>query len=375
MRVPFNDLARQTADFAPALEAAFRRVTARGRFLMGPEQQEFEQAFARWCGVERALGVGSGTDALELTFRALQLEPGARVATVANAGMYGATAILAAGLRPVFVEADPLRATMDPAALQAALERGCSAVLATHLYGRLAEIERIVALARAAGVPLIEDCAQAHGAERGGKRAGSWGIAGCFSFYPTKNLGALGDGGAVVTSDGDLAERLWRLRQYGWGKKYVAELRGGRNSRLDELQAAFLLAKLPRLAALNDRRRAIARRYNAAFAGLGPALPPDPGPDDIAHLYVLRTPRRDALQAALEARGVGCDVHYPTPDHRQPAVEQALGRLPAMPLAERCCAESLSLPCFPEMTEAEIEHVVAAVREVAERLDLARPPR
>jgi dTDP-4-amino-4,6-dideoxygalactose transaminase len=221
---------------------------------------------------------------------------------------------------------------MDPGALRAALERGCSAVLATHLYGRLADVERIASRARAAGAPLIEDCAQAHGAERRGKRAGSWGIASCFSFYPTKNLGALGDGGAVVTSDPELADRLWRLRQYGWGRKYFAELRGGRNSRLDELQAAFLLAKLPRLAVLNDKRREIARRYNAAFAGLGLGLPPDPGEDDIAHLYVVRSPRRDALKAALEAAGIGCEVHYPTPDHRQP-------------------------------------HVVVAVREAAERLD------
>ena len=369
MGVPFNDLGRQTAAFAPALEAAYRRVAASGRFLMGAELEAFETAWAEACGARRALGVGNGTDALELALRALELAPGAAVATVANAGMYGATAILAAGLRPVFVEVDPVRATMDPTALQAALERGCSAVLATHLYGRLADMTRIAPLARAAGAPLIEDCAQAHGAARDGRPAGSWGVAGCFSFYPTKNLGGLGDGGAVVTSDEDLAERISRLRQYGWSRKYLAELGGGRNSRLDELQAAFLLAKLPRLPELNERRRAIARAYNAAFAGLDLVPPPDTVPDDAAHLYVLRRARRDSLAAALAARGVATDVHYPVPDHRQPAIERALGRLPALPVTERLCAESLSLPCFPELTDEEVAQVVAAVRAAAEALD------
>lgn len=363
MQVPFNDLARQTAAFAPALDAAHRRVLGRGRFLMGPELAAFESAFAGWCGVRCAVGVANGTDALELALRALDLPPGARVATVANAGMYGAAAILAAGLTPVFVEVEPVRATMDPAALQAVLAQGCAAVLATHLYGRLADMARIVPLCAAAGAPLIEDCAQAHGAARDGRMAGAWGNAGCFSFYPTKNLGALGDGGAVVTSDDALAARLRKLRQYGWGAKYAAELPGGRNSRLDELQAAFLLAKLPQLAAMNERRRAVARAYNAAFAPLGLGLPPDPGADDAAHLYVLRAPRRDALRAALAARGVGTEVHYPIPDHRQPAVRARLGgALPALPATERLCAEALSLPCFAEMTDDEVDFVIEAVR-------------
>jgi dTDP-4-amino-4,6-dideoxygalactose transaminase len=173
----------------------------------------------------------------------------------------------------------------------------------------------------------------------------------------------------VTTSDEAFAARLRRLRQYGWGRKYVAELAGGRNSRLDELQAAFLLAKLPRLDELNERRRAIARRYNAAFAGLGQGLPPEPGPDDVAHLYVLRSGRRDELAAALASKGVATDVHYPVPDHRQPAIEQAMGPQPALAVSERLCAESLSLPCFPELTDAEIAHVIGAVRESAGALD------
>jgi dTDP-4-amino-4,6-dideoxygalactose transaminase len=369
MRVPFNDLARQTAAFAPALEAAFGRVLARGRFLMGPELEAFEAAFAEACGTRRALGVGNGTDALELALRALALEPGARVATVANAGMYGAAAILAAGLTPVFVDVHPDSATMDLDALKAVLERGCSAILVTHLYGRLADMARIAPLAQAGGAALIEDCAQAHGAARDGRQAGSWGVAGCFSFYPTKNLGALGDGGAVVTSDEAFAERLRRLRQYGWGRKYVAELAGGRNSRLDELQAAFLHIKLPRLGELNERRRVVARRYNAAFAGLGLGLPPEPAADDVTHLYVLRSRRRDELAAALAARGVGTETHYPVPDHRQPAIEQAMGPQPALPATEQLCAESLSLPCFPELTDAEVTHVIAAVKAAARALD------
>ena len=369
MRIPFNDLSRRIAADAPALEAAFRRVLASGRFVMGAELEAFEAAFAAACGVPCAVGVGNGTDALELALRALDLPPGAAVATAANAGMYGAAAILAAGLRPVFVEVDSRTATMDPAALGEALERGCAGVIVTHLYGRLADMARLAPLAAVAGVPLIEDCAQAHGATRDGRAAGSWGIAGCFSFYPTKNLGALGDGGCVVAADPDYAERLRRLRQYGWSRKYAADLPGGRNSRLDELQAAFLLARLPHLPALNARRQAIARGYNAAFAELGMDLPPEPGADDVAHLYVVRTPRRDALAAALAARGVATDVHYPVPDHRQPAIERVLGRQPALPVSERLCAESLSLPCFPELTDAEAGQVIAAVRAAWRTLD------
>jgi dTDP-4-amino-4,6-dideoxygalactose transaminase len=218
-------------------------------------------------------------------------------------------------------------------------------------------------LAAAGSVPVVEDCAQAHGARLAGRHAGTWGAAGCFSFYPTKNLGALGDGGALITSDAALAARIRALRQYGWTSRYRSTIPRGRNSRLDELQAAILRAKLPYLDLWNARRRDIARYYGAALAGLDLTVPAACGPDYVAHLYVVRTPRRDALARALSAAGIGSDVHYPVPDHLQ---ESAGAPSAPLPETERCCREVLTLPCFPEMTDEEIARVTAAVRGALE---------
>lgn len=339
-----NDLQRHNQPLAEAVAQATRRVLERGWFVLGPEVEAFEAEFAAYCGVGHCVGVGNGTDALELALRAVGLGPGMRVATVANAGMYSTTAILACGAVPVYVDVDPQTMLIDPSALPPA-----DALIVTHLYGRMADMPRL--MAAAGRMPVIEDCAQAHGAMLDGRRAGSWGAAGCFSFYPTKNLGALGDGGAVVTNDAAIDRRVRALRQYGWTSKYTAEIPGGRNSRLDELQAAILRLKLPLLDGWNARRCAIAAAYGLAPRG---------GPDDVVHLYVIRCAGRDRLRAALRERGVGAEVHYPLPDYRQPAV--ALEAV--LPHTERCCREVLTLPCFPEMTDEEVHRV----RELVETL-------
>lgn len=336
-----NDLRRHTASVRALTEQAVARVLDRGWYVFGPELEAFEHEFSRYCGTSFCAGVGNGTDALELALRALGVGPGDRVATVANAGMYSTTAILACGATPVYIEIDPRTMLMDPAALEAS-----AAIIATHLYGRMAPMPAI--LQQANGTPVIEDCAQAHGATLEGRKAGSWGVAGCFSFYPTKNLGAFGDGGAVVTSDAAIHSRVSALRQYGWTGKYTSSISGGRNSRLDEVQAAVLRAKLPLLDGWNQRRREIASRY---------ALAPRGAADDVVHLYVVRTRERERLRDELRLRGIGADVHYPLPDYRQASVVERIGSRVALAETEACCREVLTVPCFPEMTEEEVLYV------------------
>jgi dTDP-4-amino-4,6-dideoxygalactose transaminase len=285
---------------------------------------------------------------------------------VANAGGYSTAAILAVGAEPLYVDVDPRTLLLDLDHLRAAVGHRVRAIVATHLYGRMVDMPGLLAVAGQAGVPVIEDCAQAHGARLHGRPAGSWGTLGCFSFYPTKNLGALGDAGAIVTADAALAGRVRTLRQYGWRGKYRSELPGGRNSRLDELQAAVLLAKLPYLDAWNERRRAIARTYTEAFSGSSLGVPPPAGPEDVAHLYVVRAPDRERLRSRLAAAGIRTDVHYPVPDYRQEAVrERPWAAAQRRPVTERCCAEVLTLPCFPELTDAEVDHVASVVRAAA----------
>ena len=358
-RVPF--FCPAGAAFGVDLGACLQRVVDSGWYVLGPQVRDFEAAFARHVGVRHALGVANGTDALTLALRALGVQPGQPVVTVANAGCYASTALAQLGAQPLYVDVEPARLTMAPAALAAALAaHPVAAVIVTHLYGQMADMPRLTALCHAAKVPLIEDCAQAHGATLNDRQAGAWGALACFSFYPTKNLGALGDGGAVLTDDQALAERLRALRQYGWTRKYEVTVTGGANSRLDELQAAVLLAKLPHLDAANASRRAIAARYSAAFADLPLTCPPPPGPDHVMHLYVVRTPRRAALQAHLTAHGVASDIHSPLADHRQPV--RAAPPLPPLPATDQACAEVLSLPCYPGLTQAQAARVIEAVR-------------
>lgn len=349
------------------LPAVLREVVESQRYVLGPCVQAFEKAFAAYVGVPHAIGVANGTDALTIALRGLGLGPGQRVLTVANAGFYSSTAIRAIGAEPVYADVDATTLNLSPAALAEALAGPpLGAVVVTHLYGQLADMPAIAALCRAAGVPLIEDCAQAHGARRDGRLAGAWGDVGCFSFYPTKNLGALGDGGALVTADAVLAERMRALRQYGWGAKYEVVMGGGSNSRLDELQAAVLSAKLPLLDAANARRRAIAARYGEAFAHLPLQAPRAEAEDYVAHLYVVRSAQRDALRAHLTAQGIASDVHYPIADHLQPVQASACaGAL--LPVTESACAQVLTLPCFPGLTDELADRVIAAVSSFHER--------
>jgi dTDP-4-amino-4,6-dideoxygalactose transaminase len=347
------------AELDRALDDAATRVVSRQQYVLGEEVEAFEREFAAYCGARHCVGVANGTDALELALRALGIRNGSHVATVANAGYYTCTALDAIGATPVFIDIDETL-TMSPPALAAEIAN-VDAIVVTHLYGRLAAIEAIRALAARRNVPVIEDCAQAHGASRDGVRAGAFGTAGCFSFYPTKNLGALGDGGAVVTSSGEVASHVRALRQYGWSAKYRVELAGGRNSRLDELQAAFLRVKLPRLGAWNGERAAIARRYCVGLNDLGFGLPRFEGEEHVAHLFVLRAQDREDLRAHLTARGIATGIHYPIPDHRQ-AVRSSLPRVD-LPVTEVACGEVLTLPCFPGLAGDQVDRVIESIRD------------
>ena len=357
--IPAADPGALARAHAGELRAAIDRVLTSGHYVLGPEVAAFEQAWAEFVGVPACVGVANGTEALELALRAVGAGPGARVATVANTVTATAAAIVAVGAEPVFVEIDEATMTMDPAALADVLARGeVRAVVPVHLYGQMADMPRINEIARAHGAAVIEDCAQAQGAGWHGVTAGAWGEAGAFSFYPTKNLGALGDGGAVVARAPEVAERVRALRQYGWRTRYVADERG-RNSRLDELQAAILRVKLPHLASENARRAAHAGRYLRGLAGLPlrlPAVPQESTP--VWHQFALRTGKRDALRAHLAAARIGSAVLYPVPLHHQPAYRAEV----ALPVTERACAEVLCLPVHPTLTEVEVERVIARVR-------------
>ncbi len=355
-----NDLHLHNHSLSDALRCAALRVVDSGWYALGPEVEQFEKAFAAYCGSGDAIGVANGTDAIELALRAVGVVAGDHVITVANAGFYSSTAILAIGAVPVYADIDPDTLLIDPAAVEQVFTDKTRALIVTHLFGHLAAMEPLLALARTRGIALIEDCAQAHGAERNGKRAGSWGDIAAFSFFPTKNLGALGDGGAVVTSRPELAERVRQLRQYGWSSKYTVELLGARNSRLDELQAALLSVKLPHLDGWNRKRREIAARYAAKIHHPAVRLPIIECKDHVAHLYVVRSPYRDALKSHLHHHGIASDIHYPVLDYRQPAVAQ---HYPALILAvsEQCAQEILTLPCYPELTTDEVDTIADCI--------------
>lgn len=359
-QIPLNSLLRHTSELHEDLILASQEVIRSGYFVLGPQVEAFETEFARYCGTDHCIGVANGTDALELSLKALGVSAGDKVAVIANAAMYSTSAVLATGATPVFIDvADD--ATMDPGALQsAAAADTLSAIVVTHLYGRLADMAAILDVADSLRIPVVEDCAQAHGArDEQGRAAGSLGALGSFSFYPTKNLGALGDGGAVTTSDPQLAQRVRQLRQYGWGQKYTNEIAGGRNSRLDELQAAMLRVMLPHLDAWNTRRREIGNRYSTSIRHPDIAVPPPGGAEYVAHLYVVRSPRREELREHLAEHGIATEVHYPVPDHLQPILGDRYVNA-ALERTLRDTALVLSLPCFPELTDAEVDRVVDA---------------
>ena len=356
-RVPVNDLSRAIGLQRAEIDGAVADVLDSGWVVLGPQVSAFEAELAELNGTTHAASVANGTDALTIALLALGCGPGDRVATVANAGGYSTTAIRGIGATPVYVDVDRRTALMTPDTLAPALELGVTAVVVTHLFGAMADVATIVELCHARGVKVLEDCAQAVGAERDGRRAGSVADAGAYSFYPTKNLGALGDGGAVCTSLAQVDETVRSLRQYGWSGKYHIARTGGRNSRLDELQAAVLRRRLPLLHDGNDRRREIHRRY-AEAVGADRIF----GTDDasfVAHLAVLDVPDRARAVAELDAAGIGTDVHYPVPDHLQdvPGTDGLGVVAGSLEVTEELAGRILTVPCFPELDDSEVDRV------------------
>lgn len=346
------------------IDAAIRRVLASGRYVLGDEVRRFESEFATAHRAAWTVGVASGTDAVELALRVLGVGPGDGVVTVSHTAVATVAAIARIGAVPLFVDVDQERYTMSPRSLREALEctaGRAKAVVAVHLYGQPADMPEILAIAREYGLPVVEDCAQAHGASVDGRPVGTWGDLGCFSFYPTKNLGAFGDGGAVVGSDERHLNPLRALREYGWETRYVSR-KFGVNSRLDELQAAVLRVRLAVLDDDNRRRRRIAELYDERIDADCIAKPRRfPGAEHVYHQYVIQAPQRDQLQKALADLGVATLVHYPRAVHQQPAYDDESFRPVALPNTESVVSRVLSLPMFPEMTLEQVETVCAAV--------------
>ncbi len=371
------------------IDAAIAAVLDGGRYILGPEVAAFEREFVAFLGVRDAVGVANGTDALRLALSACEIGPGDPVFTVSHTAVATVAAVELAGATPCLVDIAPDTYTLDPQRLEDAVVRGQGAVvrgqgsgirdqgsgvrgpgagarrgaiIAVHLYGQPADMAALGAIARRYDLWLIEDCAQSHGAMLDGRMTGSIGDIAAFSFYPTKNLGALGDGGAVATRDPGLAERARLLREYGWRERYVSAL-PGLNSRLDELQAAVLRVKLRHLPAENARRRSLAARYDAGLAGAGLILPAvRPGATHVYHQYVVRHPAREALRQQLAAQGIGTLVHYPVPVHLQPAYAGRVWIGAGLPVTEQAAREVVSLPMFPELSEDQAQQVIGAVR-------------
>ena len=382
--VPLVDLAAAYRRLQPEIDAAVARVLAGGWYILGPEVEAFEAEFAAYLGAGHAIGVASGTDALMLALRACGVGPGDEVITVSHTAVATVAAIELCGAAPVLVDIDPATYTLDPACLAAAITPRTRAVVPVHLYGRPADMDTILTISRTHGLLVIEDCAQAHGATCGGRKVGTLGDAAAFSFYPTKNLGALGDGGAVATNRPEVAERIRLLRQYGWRERYVSDVTG-LNSRLDELQAAILRVRLRHLDEENAARRRLAKLYDAALIGTtADRRPPavaeqatDTG--HVYHLYVIEVSSqrsavgsratgatsltRDRLRERLAVRGIGTGVHYPVPVHLQPAYVH-LGLGPgSLPHTEATAQAVLSLPLYPHMPEAAVAQVAEAIKK------------
>ena len=360
--VPALDLEASYVQLKPEIDAAVARVLASGRYVGGPEVEGFEREFAAFCGAAHGIGVGSGTDALRFALLAAGAGgPDAEVVTSPFSFVATAETATQVGARPVFVDIDPRTFTLDPAQLEDAVTPRTKAILPVHLYGHPAEMTPIVEIARRRRIPVIEDACQAHGALHESARAGSIGDAGSFSFYPTKNLGAFGEGGIVTTSNGKIAAHIRRLRDHGQVDKY-RHVEEGYNGRLDAIQAAFLRVKLKRLDAWNARRRAIAKRYVAALEGMNLTLPVEmPWARHVYHQFAVRVADRDAMQEKLRRCGIATGNHYPLPLHLQPCYSWMGLKEGSFPHAEKAAREVLTLPLFPEMTGAQVETVCNAL--------------
>jgi len=363
MKYPFYDLSAQHLPLRDALQEAFARVLNRGQLILGPEVEAFEQEFAGYCGAAHCVGCSNGLDALQLILRAAGIGPGDEVIVPAHTFVATWMAVSVVGATPVGADCEEASCNVSPEAVEAAITPRTKAIIAVHLYGRPADMPRLRDIADRHHLLLVEDAAQAHGATLGGRFAGTLGDAAAFSFYPTKNLGALGDGGAVVTSDTALAERVRRIGNYGSSAKYRHETLG-LNARLDELQAALLRTKLPYLDSWNAARRKIAASYSDALSCRPGFAPPPlcshPGAESAWHLYVVQTDSRDSVQAALRAQGIETLIHYPIPPHLQNAYA-ATHDLGQYPNTERICLRALSLPLWPGMTETAVTCVAQAL--------------
>jgi dTDP-4-amino-4,6-dideoxygalactose transaminase len=363
IEVPFVDLQAQYRTIAQEINAAIQGVLDRSDYILGEEVRLFEEDFAKFIGSAHALGVGSGLDALELALRAYGIGPGDEVITAANTYIATVLAIIAAGARPVLVDMDPETYNIDPTAIELAITPRTRGIMPVHLYGQPADMEQILAIARKHDIIVIEDAAQAHGAVYAGRRAGTWGHAAAFSFYPGKNLGAYGDGGAVTTNDPAIAEKICQLRNYGQRVKYEHVI-VGTNSRLDTIQAAILRVKLRHLDKWNEARRHHAAAYNSLLAG-GPFLLPGVAMNrtHIFHLYVIEADNRRHVQELLSARGIATGIHYPIPIHMQEACKELGYRYGDFPATEAACNRILSLPMYPELSEEQLEHVASVLLE------------
>jgi len=369
--IPIMDLKRQYRALKAEIDAAVDEVLDSGWFVLGKQVEAFEREFAEYCGVKYAVGVGSGVEAIHLALVAAGIGPGDEVITVPNTAVPTALGISFAGARPTFADIEADTYLIDPERVEAAITHRTKAIMPVHLYGQVVAMAPLREIARSRGLLVIEDAAQAHGATYQGKKAGALGDAGCFSFYPSKNLGCYGEGGAVTTNDERIAERVRMLRNYGQSDRYHHKLKGY-NSRLDEMQAAILRVKLRHLDAGNERRREIASLYNAGLVTADVVCPIvraeyEPRTNELVrgghvyHLYVVRSKQRDALQAHLKARGVGTQIHYPIPVHLQQAYAD-LGLGPgSYPVAEQAAREVLSIPIYPELADAEAREVIEAI--------------
>ncbi len=363
MKIPVFDLKRQYEYLKTELDHAFANVFESGNFVLGENVRLFEEEFANYLGAGFAVGVGSGTEALHLSLKACDIGPGDEVITVPNTAVPTISAISFAGARPVLVDVTPDTYTIDTKKIEKKITDKTKAIMPVHFYGHPAEMEQIMKLAEAHNLKIVEDACQAHGAQYNGKNVGTFGDMGCFSFYPTKNLGAYGDGGIVVTNDEELYNKLIMLRNYGEVKKFTSKIEGF-NSRLDEIQAAVLRVKLKHLDTWTNRRREIATQYQQLLFNSNVQLPCErQWAKHVYHLFVIRTNNRDALKDYLQKRGVGTHIHYPIPIHFQEAYEKLGYKTGDFPISERNAGEILSLPIYPELTTEEVEAVAGLITE------------
>jgi dTDP-4-amino-4,6-dideoxygalactose transaminase len=359
--VPFNDLQRFASSNARRLAKVARRVVESGWYVLGPETEAFEEEFGTLCGVQFCIGVGNGTDALEIALRSVGCGPGDEVITCANAGMYTTSACLAIGATPVFADVDRDTLLVAPTSVASLVTGRTRAVVVTHLYGNIVDVTEL-RRSVPASVAIVEDGSQAHGGALRGRPVGSLGDAAAFSFYPTKNLGALGDAGAIVSNDEEVHRRAKALRQYGWESRYVAKVPGGRNSRIDELQAAILRELMPGLHARNELRRSIRADYvNALSRRLHFVDMTASGAYVVPHLCVVRSAERSRLISDLRSVGIGSAIHYPVADHEQDAMSDVAFRHDGLQETELACREVMSLPSFPEIRDDEVQRVIAAI--------------